>query len=257
MEPETIGEVARAATRPPRSLSLELKYFSIWRGCVPITPPPWLVYVAAEETLSAPAVETFLVSELQRFAPHRRLLDTDLATVLRRVDVREDRVHIVIDGAALFGDEHPDLMPSDLRQRLDLGEQAVSEDVGGIRVVLPRRLQLRGGRTVITGASAVRTHLNPGIISALKRAHSELLALNASPLTDNRQLSAAVARATQYERQLSRLAFLAPELQREILNGSQPRGLGLRDILKNEMPPAWADQRDWLRTIAQHPDPRG
>jgi hypothetical protein len=85
-----------------------------------------------------------------------------------------------------------------------------------------------------------------GIVAALKRAHADLSILNASPLSTADELTRAVAPATQYDRQLSRLAFLAPELQRDILTGAQPRGLALRPILKNEMPLAWADQKNWI-----------
>ena len=68
---------------------------------------------------------------------------------------------------------------------------------------------------------------------------------------DIREQRDAIAPVTQYERQLGRLAFLAPELQRRILAGDQPRDLTLRAILKNEMPLAWADQTAWLERISR------
>lgn len=86
----------------------------------------------------------------------------------------------------------------------------------------------------------------PGLVSGLRRAHAHLLALNASPLTPLADLQDAAAPPTQYERQLSRLAFLAPDIQRQILTGEQRPGLTLRALLKGEMPLAWADQRAWF-----------
>ena len=54
---------------------------------------------------------------------------------------------------------------------------------GAVRVVLQQRLQLRGGRTCIGGGDEeTRAVINPGVVVALRRAHTELLALKASPL---------------------------------------------------------------------------
>ena len=123
---------------------------------------------------------------------------------------------------------------------------------GAIRVVLPQRLQLRGGRTrIVGGDEKSQAVINTGIVVALKRAHADLMALKASPLSPPEEHRDAVAPATQYERQLGRLAFLAPALQRRILAGDQPRGLNLRAILKSEMPLAWADQTAWLESISR------
>ena len=46
-----------------------------------------------------------------------------------------------------------------------------------------------------------------------------------------------------YDRRILRLAFLAPELQRDILGGLHPPGLNLERLMKTEVPLAWAEQR--------------
>jgi hypothetical protein len=97
----------------------------------------------------------------------------------------------------------------------------------------------------------VRPRVNAGIVEALKRAHRELVKLNSSPLGDLAVLHQALAPATQYERQLCRLALLSPVLQRRILSGRQPAGLSLRAMLHTEMPLAWADQLAWIEEAAQ------
>lgn len=111
------------------------------------------------------------------------------------------------------------------------------------------------GRRPIVGTGYVqnrrRSHRQALARAAPKRAHSDLIALKASPLSPSDEQRGAVAPATQYERQLGRLAFLAPELQRRILAGDQPRGVTLRAILKSEMPLAWADQTAWLERISR------
>jgi DNA invertase Pin-like site-specific DNA recombinase len=202
--------------------------------------------------VSAPAVEQFLVDELQRLRSGNAIGLGSLGEVLHRVEIRAQTVHLVVDRRALFGDEHPEVALVDLRRRLGEHEQAVVEPEDRIRIVLARRLQLRGGRTTISGgANPPRAKINVGIINALRRAHQDLNSLNASPLLPPEQLKEAAAPATQHDRQLSRLAFLAPDLQRDILEGRQPHGLDLRSMLKSEMPLAWADQKGWLQSIAR------
>jgi hypothetical protein len=49
--------------------------------------------------------------------------------------------------------------------------------------------------------------------------------------------------ATQYGRRLLALAFLAPELQLAILEGTQPADLTLEHLLAKPMPASWDAQR--------------
>ena len=80
---------------------------------------------------------------------------------------------------------------------------------------------------------------------------ADLLALKASPFTTPQDLRSAAAPATQHDRQVCRLALMAPDLQRQVLAGTQPRGLTLRQVLKGPMPLAWADQKAWLERLAR------
>ncbi len=52
--------------------------------------------------------------------------------------------------------------------------------------------------------------------------------------------------STPHRRKLVRLAFLAPDIQRAILAGRQPRDLSLARILACDIPLAWDDQRQIL-----------
>ena len=49
-----------------------------------------------------------------------------------------------------------------------------------------------------------------------------------------------------YLRKLTDLAFLAPDIQRAILEGRQPIDLRLADISSRDLPLNWQDQRDLL-----------
>ncbi len=201
--------------------------------------------------LAAPAVEEFLVRELRRLGGSALLEVADLNAVVRRVEVRSECIHLVVNCRALFGDEHPETALGKLRGRLDHGERIVAEPNQGPRIVLTRRLQFRGGRTtIIGGEQEARRQLNPGIVAALKRAHVDLAALHSSPTSTADELMAAAAPATQYDRQLSRLAFLAPRLQLDILAGAQPRGLALRAFLRTDCrSPGQIRRPGWRRSL--------
>jgi len=204
--------------------------------------------------ISAPAVEQFLVEALRRLSGRSDIETADLKALVRRVELRAAETQLVVSAAGLFPGEHPDLALAAVRRRLGDGEQVVVERAGAadLRVVLPERLQLRGGRTEIRGAADERRRvINPGLANTLKRAHADLAALNASPFTPPKDLVSAAAPATQHDRQVCRLALMAPDLQRQILTGDQPVGLALRQVLKSPMPLAWADQKSWLEAISR------
>jgi DNA invertase Pin-like site-specific DNA recombinase len=204
--------------------------------------------------VSAPAVESFLVETLRRLGRRTDLEASDIPRLVMRLELRNDETHLVVNTTMLFPGEHPELLLTTLRQRLREGEQVVTEQgvAGRLRLVLPQRLKLRGGRTIISGAAdEPRGRINSGLVQVLKRAHAELLNLKASPLTRPAEMNAAVAPATQHDRQVCRLAFMAPELQQQILTGRQPTGLTLRRMLKSQMPLAWADQKAWVDAISR------
>lgn len=205
--------------------------------------------------VSAPAVEGFLVDILNRISTRDDVETADLQDVVHRVELRADETHLIINSEMLLPGENPELVLAAVRNSLVEGEQAVAErgQQNAIRLVLPQRLQLRGGRTSIRGGSADERprRINPGLVNALKRAHADLLELKASPFSSREDLQSAVAPATQHDRQVCRLALMSPDIQRQILVGDQPAGMTLRNILKTPMPLAWADQMAWLETISR------
>lgn len=199
--------------------------------------------------VSASSVETYLVTQLRRLMGREDILPVDLKTWIRRVELRATETHLILDADEVFAGDHPELARQAFERRLQPGEQLLSEPgfASAVRVVLDQRLQLRGGRTWINGSQdPAPARASPGLLDGLKAAHAELASLKASPLTPKDQLIEATAPANLHQRQLSRLAFLAPDLQQMILCGAQPARLNLRTILKSKVPLAWADQRDWF-----------
>lgn len=54
------------------------------------------------------------------------------------------------------------------------------------------------------------------------------------------------APSSPYIRKLLRLAFLAPDIQRDILEGCQPGTLNLQQLIKMHIPLCWNEQREVL-----------
>lgn len=205
------------------------------------------------QRVSASAVEDFLVEEIARLTGNPNIDTAALADLFHRVELRAQETHLVLNGEAAFPGEHPDLALSALRRRLVDGEEAAAEWKGfRIRVVLRRRLQLRGGRTVLRGGDqGQRGRINPGMVQALRKGHQDLIALKASPFTPADDLVLASVPGTQHDRQVARLALMSPDLQLQILTGRQPEDLKLRQILKAPMPLAWVDQRGWFEALCR------
>ena len=110
------------------------------------------------------------------------------------------------------------------------------QDPSQLRLVLPLRMQLHGGRTVIVGAADAPARPDPVLIKALRAAHAMLgRDAGGGPVLE-------AIPASPYHRRLLRLAFLAPELQRAILAGRQPAGLTLKQLLEQRLPLLWTEQ---------------
>lgn len=108
------------------------------------------------------------------------------------------------------------------------------------RIPVPISLPLRGGARSIE-AGLKEQQPDPSLVAALRRAHAML----AKAPDGGPELTAAPT--SWYERRVLRLAFLAPELQRAILAGAQPRHVNLEFLVRSEIPLAWADQAAALR----------
>jgi DNA invertase Pin-like site-specific DNA recombinase len=203
----------------------------------------------AVRRVSAPAVEGFLVDLLRRLSCDPGIQAPALSGLVSRVELRNAETHLVVDAASLLPGEHPDLVLGVIQRRMTSGEQAIWETAAAdrVRIVLPHRLQLRGGAKGVHGAAAsAGKQVNPGLVQALRRAHVNLAELNASPLTPSDGQKHATAPVTQHGRLMAHLAFLAPALQQKILEGSQPRAATLTSLTNGKAPLAWADQVAWI-----------
>ncbi|WP_246450469.1 hypothetical protein [Sphingomonas rhizophila] len=82
------------------------------------------------------------------------------------------------------------------------------------------------------------------LIKALRAAHGMLAhCRNGIPTLET-------VPAPRYDRRVIRLAFLAPDIQRDIIDGRQPAGLKLEDLVRNPMPSDWDAQRRWIQQLS-------
>jgi len=178
----------------------------------------------------AAALEAMLANAMARLSPSCRAAGADALAAITRVEAHAQSVQLLA----------PISLMSAVRSRLGAKEEVAVDaaDPSQLRLSLPVRMRMRGGRTWILGADETHpaSKRDPVLISALRSAHA-LVATGSdgSPIVQ-------AAPASPYERKLVRLAFLAPALQAAILDGRQPGGLTLERLI--QAPPAllWDEQ---------------
>ena len=154
--------------------------------------------------------------------------ESDPLSRLLRVEIHSASLELLLPAKGL----------ATLRSRLEPGELIQPEpESAAVRIITPIRMQLRGGRTLIIGAGPRQTQPDRSLVKALRAAHS-LLSIDRSglPILE-------VAPSARYHQRLVRLAFLAPELQSAILEGRQPPGLTLEQLIRNPIPDLWSAQQ--------------
>jgi len=181
----------------------------------------------AVRRVPAVVLEARLAETLRRLLPR----PADPLTQIVRVEIYPASVALLLPIALLPG----------IRLRLSPGETAAPDaaDPARLRLDLPVRMRLRGGRTIIerdgsTTPTTVRR--DPVLTGALRKAHALL-----APSPDGLPTIETVP-TTAYARRLIRLTFLAPNLQAAILDGRQPAALTLDRLVRMPLPCSWAEQ---------------
>lgn len=150
---------------------------------------------------------------------------------VRRVEVLADEVRI-----SLTSDR---LTPG--------GRKGLSFDENGAAVlVVATRCRMRGGRVdqvLPPGAKRPRAKRDPALIRGLQQAHQLARAMGWRAGDGSLDDIRIVQPTSAYERKLVRIAFLAPDIQRSILDGTQAPTLTLARLLHEPIPTDWADQR--------------
>ena len=184
--------------------------------------------------VSAEALEEAVRTQLMTVTPGGD--DRPLAALLKpvqRIEVLPEALRIAFLAKAL---------PRDVRERLN------PCDTNADRVVLvaPVRCQARGGRTwVLTpvcGSAVRKARRDPVLVKGLRQAHKIASGLGWHA-SDGAFSGSGKAPTSSYERRLWPLVFLAPDIQRAILEGRQPPALTLDQLLRMRIPTDWTEQR--------------
>lgn len=160
-------------------------------------------------------------------------------TIIRRIDLAENRIRITIDRSAV----------ADWLAGGGANVSAVADDADLHVIDLPLSIRQRGveRRLVIEGQGAPPPRRDQPLIEMIARAHAYLEAL-----TDGQRLGrkAIAKRFGVHPEDVSRLlplVFLSPRIVAALLTGHQPTDLTVRHLTRDiELPVAWADQHKLL-----------
>ena len=129
--------------------------------------------------------------------------------------------------------------PSEVALRLEGGERILDRSRKQLTILLPLALPLRGGRRLVLTGSRSSPRPDAKMIAALRKAHRMLRREDGMPMVER-------APASLYDRRILRLAFLAPDIQRDIIAGRQPPALNLEQLMQLAHPIAWSAQHKAL-----------
>jgi site-specific DNA recombinase len=190
--------------------------------------------------IPAPGVEQLVLDRLRRIAGRPTAPWSELRASLRRVEVRPQTVSLTVLAP-------PGIKPED---RLAADDRVERLPDNLLRLVVPVRLQSRGGRSWMSGPGGGKAvagaRVDRALIEGLRKAHALVAAHGLTPPRGKIPAGACESVGDPYLRRLVRLAFLAPDIQQAILDGTQPPGLQLKHLTSEPIPYSWAEQRTLL-----------
>jgi site-specific DNA recombinase len=188
--------------------------------------------------VSAPEIERLLRDWL--IEPLGAGVDASLVALLSsvtRVEIDAEAVRVTLRRSAVSRAALIDCEP-------------IHADPAHVMFTLPIRCRLRGGRTrIITPVGSVvqrKARRDAVLIRGLRQAHRLAADMGWRCSDGTVDLTNARAPAGAYDRKVCRLAFLAPDIQRLILEGRQPVGTNLELLVQVAIPTSWAEQRKRL-----------
>lgn len=137
-----------------------------------------------------------------------------------------------------------------LRERLR-ADDTLDETDGHLVLTVPAHIPRRGGVRRVEGweksdwTTGTVRH-DGALIKALTEAHEWRKLIESGEILTMEDLSARVRHDRKYVRNTLKLAFLAPDIQRAILDGRQPRSLTAPALADLNLPMLWSEQRSML-----------
>jgi DNA invertase Pin-like site-specific DNA recombinase len=149
---------------------------------------------------------------------------------------------VIMEGAVEI-----DLSREGLAERLGVaGIVTQQPNADGIRLRAEARLKRLGGETKLIIRNGPpeppAQHPDPGLVEALVQAHVWRRRFEEDPTLRMKDLASEAGLSENYAARMLRLAYLAPDLTEAILQGTQPRKLSLKMLLRG-IPLSWAEQR--------------
>ena len=173
--------------------------------------------------ISAPPLEVALTTVLRRVIPG---CPDDPITLVARAELHDQSLHCLLPIDRIVA----------MRERLETHERVEPDPVDARLARLHLPLVQRRGQTWVLKGPGAGNRPDPVLVRALRSAHAMVR-------YDDAGLPVLVtAPDTPYRRRLVRLAFLAPEIQRAIVEGRQSAGLTLAQLLKGPIPLDWSQQ---------------
>ena len=119
----------------------------------------------------------------------------------------------------------------------------MSEAAQTLTVIIPLRVKPRGGRKamVTPGVLALERQQDITLIKAVARAFRWRRMLEAGRFATINELAAAEKINSSYVSRVLRLTLLAPDIVEAILDGRQPDGMTLPELMMG-VPTIWANQ---------------
>jgi hypothetical protein len=127
-------------------------------------------------------------------------------------------------------------------------------DGSTITVHIPMAWKRRGGRKVIIVPDGgdpwapAKPRPDDTLIRALVRAHRWKRVLEEGRCRSASEIAEAEGMTRSFVNRMLRLTLLAPDIQEAILDGRQPKGIALYDIL-SVLPTDWSEQRKRFATF--------
>jgi hypothetical protein len=186
--------------------------------------------------------------------------DSPLPDLIRkfiaRIEIGIGHVVISFDADALSSELAVpfDGLLEDLRGRLP-PDDALEQAGGRLLLKVAVRLRLRGGIKRVEGWDqtqwvAPMARHDSDLITALASAHEWRDLIEAGRIATLEELSALTRQDRGEVRRVLRLAFMAPDIQKAILTGHQPKSLTLRAVTSAEISPIWSEQRAFIGVAA-------
>jgi DNA invertase Pin-like site-specific DNA recombinase len=191
----------------------------------------------------APALEGLLVDRVEKLelSASSGAEPTTLRDLIDRVEVGRHRVVVTIGAGATNGRGL-----ADLASRLPAADH-LEVEAGQARLTIAAVLHRRGGAKLILGPhggpAVENPRVDPALLKALVRAESWKARLREGRCASILEIMRSDGFDRSYVQRLIRLAFLAPDLKRSILEGRAPQGLTLQRLMADGVSLPWCDQR--------------